>query len=1127
MIEVGSLMQNLEIRRRVRLMILPFLLGGYALACLTGCSEQDDRKDTALFSLMPADSTGVTFANKLEFDQKFNIYTYRNFYNGGGVALGDINNDGLIDIYFTGNQVPNKLYLNKGNFKFEDITDRAGVAGTQTWSTGVSMADVNGDGLIDIYVCNSGNIDGGRQKKNELFINKGNLTFDEQAERYGVADEGYTTHAAFFDYDRDGDLDLYVLNNSYQAIGSFNLKKNERGKRDLLGGDKLLRNDGDHFTDVSAKAGIFGSVIGFGLGVTVGDVNNDHWPDIFVSNDFFERDYLYINNHDGTFRETLPEQMNSISGASMGADLADINNDGWSDLFVTEMLPRENARLKTVTTFEDWNRYQYNVQNDYHHQFTRNMLQINNGDGTFSEIGRLAGVEATDWSWGALLFDMDNDGKKDIFVANGIYQDLTNQDFLQFASNEEFVKSVLAKNSVDYKKLTEIIPSTPISNYGFKNLGDLQFSDRTANWGLDTPGFSNGSAFGDLDNDGDLDLVVNNVNMPSFVYRNEANTQVPNHHYIKLRLVGAGMNTFAVGAKIIAEAGKEKFVVEQMPIRGFESTVDHRPNIGLGNNTMIDRLTVIWPDGTVTLLDSVEVDQMLTLRQEDGFVRPIKAGQKEEPIRTFLKEDAGGWSVDFVHHENSFVDFDRDHLIYHMLSTEGPKMSKGDVDGDGLEDLFIGGAKDQPGSLLMQTPGRRFRKTNEMLFERDKVSEDMGSVFFDADGDKDLDLYVCSGGNEFPSSSTALVDRLYLNDGKGNFERSTQPLPVKAFESTSTVDAADYDGDGDQDLFVGVRLKAFSYGKPMNGYILNNNGSGEFTDVTASVAPELLDVGMITDALWVDIDGDKDHDLVVIGEYMPIRIFRNDNGTLKDETDAGPLARTHGWWNTVEAADLDNDGDIDLVAGNHGLNTRFKASSEKPVCMYVNDFDQNGTIEQIVCTYNGEGSYPMILRHDLVAQIPSLKKKYLKYETYKNESLTDIFTEEQVKDALLLQAFELRSSVLINDGKGIFTLRSLPVEAQFAPLYGIELYDVDGDGILDIVAGGNLYNVKPEVGRYDASYGVILKGDGRGNFLTVPSAKSGLKARGQIRDVLTIKSKDGHLLLMSRNNDSVLIYNTE
>ncbi|MGC1240568.1 MAG: VCBS repeat-containing protein [Chryseosolibacter sp.] len=1119
-----EVMQRRSIGHRIGLKASEFLACSVLFILLVGCSGKETVKETMLFSQMPSDSTGITFINKLTFDQQFNIYTYRNFYNGGGVALGDVNNDGLIDIYFTGNLVPNKLYLNKGNFRFEDITESAGVAGSQTWSTGVSMADVNGDGLLDIYVSNSGNVDGGLNKRNELFINKGNLAFEEQAAQYGIADEGYTTHAAFFDYDRDGDLDLYILNNSYQAIGSFNLRKNERTKRDAMGGDKLMRNDGDHFTDVSVDAGIFGSVIGFGLGVTVGDINNDQWPDIFVSNDFFERDYLYINNQDGTFRETLPEQINSISGASMGADLADINNDGWSDIFVTEMLPRDNARLKTVTTFEDWNRYQYNVQNGYHHQFTRNMLQLNNGDNTFSEIGRLAGVEATDWSWGALLFDMDNDGLKDIFVANGIYQDLTNQDFLQFASNEEFVKSVLAKNSVDYKKLTEIIPSTPIANYAFKNHGNLKFQDQAAAWGLGTPGFSNGAAYGDLDNDGDLDLVVNNVNMPSFVYRNETSRMIPRNHYIKLNLVGSGKNTFAVGAKIIAEAGGEQFAVEQMPIRGFESTVDHRPNIGLGNNSMLDRLTVLWPDGSVTILDSVHANQTLTLRQKEAFIMPTRTEKQESSVDVLLKDISASGVIDFVHKENNFVDFDRDHLIYHMLSTEGPKMSKGDVNGDGLEDLFIGGAKDQPGSLFIQTAMGTFQPANEKLFARDKVSEDMGSVFFDADNDEDLDLYVCSGGNEFPPSSTALIDRLYLNDGKGNFSRSSQVLPVNSFESTSTVSAADYDGDGDQDLFVGVRLKAFYYGWPMNGYILNNNGSGQFSNVTMSVAPGLQNIGMITDALWADIDGDKDQDLMVIGEYMPISIFRNNDGILEEETAQGTLSSSHGWWNAIEAADLDQDGDIDFVVGNHGLNTRFKASAEKPVCMYVNDFDQNGTIEHIVCTHNGDDNYPMILRHDLVGQIPSLKKKYLKYDTYKDETLTDIFSEEQLKDARLLKAFELKSSVLINDGTGKFSMRPLPVEAQFAPVYGIEVYDFDRDGLMDIVAGGNLYNVKPEVGRYDASYCSFLKGDGKGNFTSVSSARSGVKAHGQIRDVLTLKSSKGNLLVMSRNNDSVLVY---
>lgn len=1104
----------------VRILAVVLIAGNFF-----GCSKDNTKKAPVLFTELPADSTGVDFINQLSFDKKFNIYTYRNFYNGGGVAIGDINNDGLPDLYFTANMKPNKLYLNKGNFHFEDITDRAGVAGTQLWSTGVSMADVNGDGYLDIYVCSSGNVKADPTKHNELFINNGDLTFTERSAEYGVDDHGYSTHAAFFDYDKDGDLDLYVLNNSYQAIGSFNLRKNQRGKRDPLGGHKLYRNDGNKFHDVSEEAGIYGSIIAFGLGVTVGDMNDDGWQDIYVSNDFFERDYLYINNHDGTFKECLTDEIRSISGASMGADLADVNNDTRPDLFVTEMLPEQNERIKTVTTFEDWNKYEYNVENGYYHQFTRNTFQLNNGDGTFSEVGRLANVAATDWSWGALLFDMDNDGLKDIFVANGIYQDLTNQDFLEFASNEEFVKSVISGKQVDYKKLTEIIPSNKVSNYAYHNAGGLHFENKTAAWGLDKKSFSNGCAYGDLDNDGDLDLVINNVNMPSFVYRNETNNLLPDHHYLKLNLSGEGKNTFALGTRVYAHLGDETIYLEQMPMRGFESAVDPRPNIGLGKHTVVDKLILRWPDGRTTELDSVAADQMLTLKQSEGTMSRAASldAAMGNRVAGILGVDSSHAGIDFVHRENSFVDFDREALIYHMMSTEGPRMSKGDANGDGLEDLYIGGAKDQAGALYLQRRSGEFVASPQPAFEDDKISEDMASVFFDADGDGDQDLYVCSGGYEFSSSSSALADRLYLNDGQGKFARSPQALPTSKYESTCVAKATDFDSDGDLDLFVGVRLRPFFYGLPMNGYLLRNEGKGNFKNVSDEVAPGLKDVGMITDAVWADIDGDRDDDLIVVGEYMPVKIFVNTGGKFSDETSSYGLDKSNGWWNRIEAADLDNDGDVDFVIGNHGLNSRFKATAEQPVTLYVNDFDRNGTVEQILCEYNGGVSYPMVLRHDLVTQVPSLKKKYLKYESYKDQTITDIFTPEQMEGTVKSEAYNFATSVLINDGAGKMTLRALPTEAQLSPMYGIEIDDVDGDGFKDILMGGNLFNVKPEAGRYDASYGLLLRGDGKGNFNALPAQRSGIRIIGEVRDILSLDTEGQKRYVVAKNNEAVVV----
>ncbi|WP_291778287.1 VCBS repeat-containing protein, partial [Cecembia sp.] len=813
-----------------------FVITGLLLGLFTLCKEKDQDEGDFLFERISASHSGIDFRNDLSFDEKFNIFTYRNFYNGGGVALGDVNNDGMIDIYLTSNQGENKLYLNEGDFKFRDVTAEAGVAGTRAWSTGVAMADVNGDGLLDIYVCNSGDIKGDN-KQNELFINNGDGTFTEMAEAYGLADQGYSTHAVFFDYDNDGDLDVYLLNNSYQAIGSFNKMQNERPRRDPVGGDKLFRNDGDTFTDVSEEAGIYGSIIGFGLGITIGDVNRDGWMDIFISNDFFERDYLYINNQDGTFTEQLTDYMRSTSAASMGADIADINNNGYLDIFVTEMLPEPSQRLKQITTFESWDKFQFNVTHGYHYQYTRNMLHVNNGDGTFSDMGRLANVEATDWSWAALMFDMDNDGLKDIFVANGIYQDLTDLDYLNFIDNDETKRAIISQDGVDYRKLIDPMPINPVSNYAYKNKGDLVFENVIHQWGMGDPIHSNGSAYGDLNNDGALDLVINNVNAEVFIFKNRSRELLPDHNFLKIELKGKDFNTSAIGAQVRLVLGDEVLYQEHMPNRGFQSSVDYRLNFGLGKKDLVDEIQVRWPDGKISLLQDVQANQMLTLSWEEASDAPEGFVFFEEPDGQFFELAAAEKILDFTHKENSFVDFDRDRLTYHKLSTEGPKAIWGDVNGDGLADVYLGGAKGTPGELFLQQSNGTFKKSDQESFFPDRFSEDTHGVFHDFNSDGHLDLFVTSGGNESGFGALDLSDRLYLNDGKGNFTKADNSGLNNFKNSNSVVRLIDVDGDGILDLFVGSRVVPFLYGVNPSSQVLISDGKGRFRDETEKFAP--------------------------------------------------------------------------------------------------------------------------------------------------------------------------------------------------------------------------------------------------------------------------------------------------
>jgi len=1103
-------------KKRITLIIL-------ALALVSSCKEanNDPKTDASeketLFTLLSSEASGISFTNEIENQKNFNIFKYRNFYNGGGVAIGDINNDGLPDIYLTGNMVPNRLYLNKGNLTFEDISEQAGVMGDKPWSTGVVMADVNADGLLDIYVSNAGNLEGNNHD-NDLYINNGDLTFTEKAHDYNLAKTGFSTHASFFDYDKDGDLDAYILNNSNIPVSSLGYaEQREVRAQDWEGvphifrgvGDMLLRNDDGKYVDVSEEAGIYGSLIGFGLGVLVTDLNQDLYPDIYVSNDFYERDYLYINNQDGTFREEIKNWTSHLSLSAMGIDIADINNDGFNDIFITDMLPEPEERVKSVMEFEGYNIFDLKQSKDFGQQYIQNTLQLNNGNGTFSEIAYYSGVDATDWSWAGLLFDMDNDALKDIFITNGINHDLTDLDFVDFFANEIIQKMALTGRKESIDSIIEKMPIKPQPNYAYKNNGDITFKNANKEWGFELPTRSNGAAYGDLDNDGDLDLVINNVNTPTFVYRNNTNTQLQ-HNFIQLKFTGEGENPFAVGTLAKFYFDEQVINQELVPSRGFQSSVDYTMTLGLGKTALIDSIRIIWPNDKTELLTEIKANQVLTLNIANAAETYVPKGHN--PDATLVKELSNDTFT--AHKENNYNDFDYEGLIYKKTSQEGPALTVGDVDGDGDDDVYVGGAKKSPGTLYLQTANGKFSVTNQRVFQENVEQEEVAASLFDSDNDGDLDLMIGLGGNEIGQQNTYRT-KLLLNDGKGNFSRSEMAIP-SVFNNTSVVVPHDFDGDGDHDVFIGSRGVVGIYGLDPKQLLLENR-EGTFVDVTERRGYDLKNAGMVTDAIWADIDGDDKKDLITTSEWGTPKIYRSVGKRIaKMESSLDSL---HGWWNTVEAADLDNDGDLDLILGNQGENLHYSPDQGQPMKMWVNDFDNNGTIEQIVTQNAKGGDYPIHQKKELTAQLVSLKKQNLKASDYAKRTIHQLFPKEMLDNAIVKQSGISASVVAINEGNGVFTIKKLPSRTQLSCVCDITCTDVNNDGHLDLIMAGNNFEFKPQFSRLDANYGSVLLGDGNLDFSWQDYAKSGFFVRDEVKHLKKIKDKAGNTYLFAAVNN--------
>jgi len=1114
---------------------------------------------------MPSHS-GIHFINSLSYTDSLNIYSYNNFYAGGGIALADYDRDSRLDIYFVSNQGSNKLYLNQGNFVFEDATETAGIAGGFPWSTGASVVDINADGYPDLYVTNAGAIQS-EFRANELFINNGDGTFTERASQYGLADQGYSIHAVFFDYDLDGLLDVYIANNYHsKPISAYDPSLMDRTLSHFEGGDRFYRNQGGYFADVTNDVGIYSSEAGFTLGVTVGDLNRDGCVDVYVSNDFFERDYLYMNQCDGTFKESLEETFSSISTTSMSGDIADLNNDGAPEIFISDMLPATQSRIKRISNFVEWEKYQEEIQLGYHHKFLRNTLHYNHGDGTFSEVSRYAGVEATDWSWGGLIADFNLDGLRDIFVPNGFFKDVTDKDLIMASAR---LGSMGFRGQDFVRQIVDIMPSTPISNHLFENIGEIQFIDRADDWGLNTPSFSSGAVYGDLDSDGDLDLVVSNVNMAPFVYRNKAVEQFPERSWIQVQLDGSPSNPLGIGAQVEAKCNGKYWYIEQMPQRGFQSSMDPVLHLGLGSGIeTLDTLLVRWPDGRVTTKTQVQARQILRMHHEESF-RPEEETQSgalltgdltpETDVQavegSLLKKDNNRLDFQWSHTQLPYNDFADSPLLFHKRSTEGPPLCATDINSDGRDDVYIGGGRGQSGQLLMYEADGQLRPTDQPVLEQDKESEDVDCTWIDVNGDGRQELYVASGSREFPYGNSALADRLYELTTAGTLQHFDVELPNTeyTYSPTGVVRGADSDGDGDVDLFIGVRHGSV-YGDPVGGMFLENDGMGRFRDATQRVIPqvqasELRSAG-ITATEWGDLNGDGMPDLIIVGEWIPITIFLNQNGRLErvEPEDAG-LSPTSGWWHSVLVSDLNGDGAPEIIAGNHGLNSRFKASSQQPLEMWVHDFDRNQQLDQIITAYDHTGGpWPLVQRELLLSyfglapfitrshmgmgqqdlqmifqRLPHLSPLAEPFESYADMTVHDLFGKE-LNHANHYVADQLESLVAWNLKDGRFRIESLPFQSQWTPIYALLAEDLDEDGAPELMLGGNLYGATPQAGRYDASFGLVLKRDSTGHFRDLAPHHSGFRGDGEIRDFEVLRSENETLIVVAYNGRSLGIF---